>query len=163
MKTNQVTGMIGSAMLIIGMFVPVIDFWIESPSLIELEKIILIPILVIILAIFAFFMAYGGHPGLPIVALLSLLLLIIASFYLMYELGDYWYDYIIWEGCAVPAVGIFLLLISGNVDSRAITKDFTSTKPDTPPLPGEKEICPFCKELSTRSESICDICGKTKR
>ena len=32
-----------------------------------------------------------------------------------------------------------------------------------PQLPPYKEICPFCKEPSIKAQSICDVCGKTKR
>jgi hypothetical protein len=35
--------------------------------------------------------------------------------------------------------------------------------PSVVATPLGKEVCPFCKELSNRSESTCDICGKMKR
>jgi len=32
-----------------------------------------------------------------------------------------------------------------------------------PQLTPEKEICPFCKEPSLKTESICNVCGKMKK
>ena len=32
-----------------------------------------------------------------------------------------------------------------------------------PQLTPDKEICPFCKEPSSKAISTCEVCGKTKR
>jgi len=88
----------------------------------------------------------------PIFVILITLFISFVIFLIMRELWC-WY----WK---INTVVSLLEKIHSGLQSLCSAK---GVAPERPPLAPDKEICPFCREPSSKANRQCDVCGRYKR